>query len=285
MTPVDDVHRSNMMLAIELARAGDVGGWQIGAVLARADGSIISTGYRGEVDNQKHAEALAIEKAQAEERDLRGATAYVTLEPCANLASKKKDPCSTLLIEAGVSRVFIGSYDRNPLIYRHGWKSLRDAGIQLRDFPTDLRVKVQELGPERHADFRERRGAIRGRAKFDYTQNGGAYDVYLGAQEDALKWTTRWGKRGKGSIYALGGTKGIVAEARFAKDFTEIDDPDVFDFEHHFAQVREGEIAVFKNDYGHLLVKVLEVHAGPDYGSNHFSLKFEYEVRPSAGAS
>lgn len=142
-----------------------------------------------------------------------------------------------------------------------------------------MRAKAQSLGPDRQADFRERKGREKGRVKFDYTQNGGWYDIRLGEREDAPTWTTKWGQRGAKSIYALGGVKGVVAEARFARSFAEIDDPDVFDFGSHFAPIKEGEIAVFRNEYGHLLVKVLEVHAGPDRGTEHFSLKFEYEIR------
>ncbi|MGI5392496.1 deaminase [Streptomyces sp. CA-251251] len=279
MGPEGNFHRANMMRAIDLARKGNVGGWQIGAVLARADGSVIATGYRGESGGQIHAESLAIQKAQTAQCDLRDTTAYVTLEPCANLESKNKKDCSTLLAEVGVRRVFIGSYDLNPRIYRLGWRNLRDAGVELRDFPTALRTEVQSLGPDRQADFRERKGREKGRVKFDYTQNGGRYDIHLGEQENAPRWTTKWGQRGANSIYALGGTKGVVAEARFARSFSEIDDPDVFDFGSHFAPIKEGEIAVFRNEYGHLLVKVLEVQAGPERGTEHFSLKFEYEIR------
>ncbi|MFE5769814.1 deaminase [Streptomyces sp. NPDC056485] len=274
-----DVHRANMMHAIELARQGEVGGWRIGAVLADPNGSIIATGYRGEAGIRIHAEALAVQKARDLGYDLKGAIAYVTLEPCANLESKNKDACSTLLAEAGVRRVFIGGYDNNPQIYRLGWRSLRDAQVELRDFPADLRAEVQKLSPERRADFAERRGRARGRAKFDYTQNGGRYEIYLDERTDSPKWTTQWTQRGRGSIYAHGGVAGIVAEARFAQSFEEIDDPNVFDFESHSTPIEEGGIAVFRNNYGHLLVKVLEVHAGPRWGSAHFSLKFEYEIR------
>ncbi|MFI5743774.1 deaminase [Streptomyces anulatus] len=278
----DEIHRAHMISAIDLARSGHVGGWQIGAVLAHGNGSIISTGYRGEVDNQKHAEAVAIEKARAANRTLKGATAYVTLEPCANLASKNKKPCSALLAENGISRVYIGGYDTNPRIYRLGWRHLRDAGVELRDFPQDLREYVQKLGPERQADFRERRGALTGRASFDYTQNGGRYDVYLRTDDDSPKWSTRWSQRGADSIYVNAGVKGVVAHARFAREFSEIDDPGVFDFESHFAVVNLGGIAVFRNNSGYLLVKVLEIHAGPERGADHFALKFKYEIRPSA---
>ncbi|MFD8469713.1 deaminase [Streptomyces cyaneofuscatus] len=280
MTVEDEVHRAHMVSAIDLARSGHVGGWQVGAIIARSDGSVISTGYRGEVDNQKHAEALAIEKAQAANLTLKGATAYVTLEPCANLASKNKRPCSLLLAENDISRVYIGDYDANPRIYRLGWRNLRDAGVELRDFPQDLRADVQQLRPERQADFRERRGGLTGRASFDYTQRDGKYDVYLRSDGDSPRWSTRWSQRDADSIYANPGVKGVVAEARFAHDFSEIDDPGVFDFESHFTTVTLGGIAVFRNNFGYLLVKILEIRAGPERGSDHFALKFEYEIRP-----
>ncbi|MFB7263023.1 deaminase [Streptomyces nojiriensis] len=281
MGSLHDADRANMMHAIELARASDVGGWRIGAVLARPNGTVISTGYRGESGASDHAEALAVRKAQELGEDIGGATAYVTLEPCANLESKTKEDCSTILVNSGVRRVFIGGYDTNPRIYRLGWKNLRDAGVELRDFPPDLRRQVQELGSERQDDFLERRGRVKGRAKFDYTLNDGRYTIFLQAEGGGPKWTTRWGQMGKESIYALRESGGGVAEARFARSFAEIDDPDVFDFHSHFATIQLGGIAVFKNQHGHLLAKVLEIHAGPNWGTEHVSLKFEYEIRIS----
>ncbi|WP_073797840.1 deaminase [Streptomyces sp. CB03578] len=281
MGSLHDADRANMMHAIELARASDVGGWRIGAVLARSNGTVISTGYRGESGVSVHAEALAIRKAQELGEDISGATAYVTLEPCANLESKAKEDCSTTLVNAGVRRVFIGGYDTNPRIYRLGWRNLRDAGVELRDFPPDLRRQVQELGSERQGDFLERRGRVKGRAKFDYTLNGGRYAISLQVDGRGPKWITQWGQKGQGSIYAYQESGGSVAEARFARSFAEIDDPDVFDFHSHYAAIQVGGIAVFKNQHGHLLAKVLEVHAGPEWGTSHVSLKFEYEIRIS----
>jgi diaminohydroxyphosphoribosylaminopyrimidine deaminase/5-amino-6-(5-phosphoribosylamino)uracil reductase len=72
----------------------------------------------------KHAEILALE--QAGER-ARGATAYVTLEPCSHIG--RTGPCCDALIAAGVSRVVFASFDPNPLVAGDGLGRLRAAGI------------------------------------------------------------------------------------------------------------------------------------------------------------
>src|SRR5699024_22287 len=53
-----------------------------------------------------------------------------------------KLPCARRLADAGVSAVWIGIYDPNPVIYRQGWRILRDAGVKLHDFPPDLRDEI-----------------------------------------------------------------------------------------------------------------------------------------------
>jgi diaminohydroxyphosphoribosylaminopyrimidine deaminase/5-amino-6-(5-phosphoribosylamino)uracil reductase len=74
----------------------------------------------------KHAEVLALE--QAGER-ARGATVYVTLEPCAHTG--RTGPCCDALIDAGVSRVVFASFDPNPDVAGEGLRRLRAAGIQV----------------------------------------------------------------------------------------------------------------------------------------------------------
>ena len=94
----------------------------VGAVIVR-EGEIVGRGFHV-YSEKKHAEAVALE--QAGER-ARGATAYVTLEPCSHQG--RTGPCSDALIAAGIARVVAIMADPNPLVGGQGFERLRAAGI------------------------------------------------------------------------------------------------------------------------------------------------------------
>ncbi|MEG9499106.1 bifunctional diaminohydroxyphosphoribosylaminopyrimidine deaminase/5-amino-6-(5-phosphoribosylamino)uracil reductase RibD [Mannheimia indoligenes] len=130
-----------MAYAIKLAKKAK--GWTnpnplVGCVIVK-DGEIIAEGYH-EKYGEWHAERNAILRS---EQDLAGATAYVTLEPCCHYG--RTPPCSNLLIERGIKKVFIGSRDPNPLVSGKGAEQLRAAGIEVvADF---MRAECDELNP------------------------------------------------------------------------------------------------------------------------------------------
>lgn len=94
----------------------------VGCVVVR-DGEIVGRGHHV-YNDRKHAEIVALD--QAGER-ARGATAYVTLEPCSHTG--RTGPCADALIAGGVSRVVIAMRDPNPLVAGRGVLRLREAGI------------------------------------------------------------------------------------------------------------------------------------------------------------
>jgi diaminohydroxyphosphoribosylaminopyrimidine deaminase/5-amino-6-(5-phosphoribosylamino)uracil reductase len=96
----------------------------VGAVLVR-DGEVVGEGWH-ERAGGPHAEVAAL--AAAGER-ARGATLYVTLEPCAHHG--RTPPCSDALIEAGVARVVSAVADPNPETDGHGFERLRAAGVEV----------------------------------------------------------------------------------------------------------------------------------------------------------
>ena len=89
------------------------------------DGVVVGRGWT-QPGGRPHAEAVALE--QAGER-ARGATAYVTLEPCAH-KSERGPACADLLVAAGVSRVVVGILDPDPRTAGNGLERLRSAGIE-----------------------------------------------------------------------------------------------------------------------------------------------------------
>ena len=98
---------------------------RVGCVIVR-DGEVIAQG-RTQPAGQAHAEAAALSDATARGIDVRGATAYVTLEPCSHHG--RTPPCADALVAAGIARVVAAVEDPNPLVAGQGMARLRAAGI------------------------------------------------------------------------------------------------------------------------------------------------------------
>lgn len=97
----------------------------VGAVVVTPDGSVAGQG-RHRRAGEPHAEVLALEEAGARAR---GATLYVTLEPCRHVG--RTGPCTRRIMEAGITRVVAAMADPNPLMKGQGFADLRAAGIQV----------------------------------------------------------------------------------------------------------------------------------------------------------
>lgn len=96
----------------------------VGALVVR-DGAVVGRGhhtYKG----KKHAEIVALEEAG---EHARGATLYVTLEPCAHTG--RTGPCAQAVIESGIKHVVAAMEDPNPLVAGRGFEKLRAAGVQV----------------------------------------------------------------------------------------------------------------------------------------------------------
>lgn len=97
----------------------------VGCVVVK-DGRIISEACH-EKYGEFHAERNALTRCK---EDTSGAELYVTLEPCCHFG--KTPPCTDIIIEKGISRVYVGSLDRNPLVAGHGIEILRQHGIEVK---------------------------------------------------------------------------------------------------------------------------------------------------------
>ncbi|MEH2063328.1 MAG: bifunctional diaminohydroxyphosphoribosylaminopyrimidine deaminase/5-amino-6-(5-phosphoribosylamino)uracil reductase RibD [Nostoc sp.] len=96
----------------------------VGAVIVK-DGEIVGEGFHPRA-GEPHAEVFALKAAGDHSR---GATIYVSLEPCNHYG--RTPPCSEGLIEAGVAKVVVGMVDPNPLVAGSGVARLRAAGIEV----------------------------------------------------------------------------------------------------------------------------------------------------------
>ena len=110
----------------------------VGCVIVR-DGEVVGEGWHPRT-GQPHAEVFALRAAGDRAR---GATAYVTLEPCAHHG--RTPPCADALVAAGVGAVVVALRDPNPLVDGQGLARLAAAGIDVHEGPADVAAAAREL--------------------------------------------------------------------------------------------------------------------------------------------
>ncbi len=143
-----------MARALQLARRGRYSTMpnpHVGCVLVR-EGHVIGEGYTRPAGGN-HAEIEALAQAG----DARGATAYVTLEPCSHHG--KTGPCAEALVQAGVARVVAAMEDPNPEVSGRGLARLRAAGIDVACGL--LQAEAEQVIPGFIARMRRGRGRVR----------------------------------------------------------------------------------------------------------------------------
>lgn len=127
MTSWSTDDRLFMSRALQLAKLGQYSTHPnpcVGCVVVK-DGSVIGEGFH-ERAGEGHAEVNALSQTGS---SAKGATAYVTLEPCSHHG--RTPPCADALIKAGVSRVVVAMQDPNPQVSGQGLKRIADAGIEV----------------------------------------------------------------------------------------------------------------------------------------------------------
>src|SRR5438477_11319806 len=134
-----------MALALALGRRGLGRTWPnpaVGAVIVK-DGEIVGRGWT-QPGGRPHAEIEALRRAGAAAR---GATLYVTLEPCSHHG--KSPPCADAVIAAGIARVVSAVADPNPEVAGQGHARLRGAGIAV-----DIGLGAAEASRDHAGHFR-----------------------------------------------------------------------------------------------------------------------------------
>lgn len=99
---------------------------RVGCMILSADGRVLGQGHTQQAGGP-HAEVMALRDAQSKGHDVRGATAYVTLEPCAHHG--RTPPCADAFVAAGLGKVRIALSDPNPLVAGQGIERLRAGGV------------------------------------------------------------------------------------------------------------------------------------------------------------
>ncbi|MCW8922724.1 MAG: bifunctional diaminohydroxyphosphoribosylaminopyrimidine deaminase/5-amino-6-(5-phosphoribosylamino)uracil reductase RibD [Gammaproteobacteria bacterium] len=133
---------SYMQRALRLAQRGLYGtdpNPRVGCVLVRNE-KIVGEGWHQKA-GEPHAEILALKQAGDEAK---GATAYVTLEPCSHTG--KTPPCADALVKAGVGRVIVAMQDPNPQVAGDGLKRLQANGIEIESGLMEAQARALNPG-------------------------------------------------------------------------------------------------------------------------------------------
>jgi diaminohydroxyphosphoribosylaminopyrimidine deaminase/5-amino-6-(5-phosphoribosylamino)uracil reductase len=115
---------------------------RVGCVIGHQDGRVLGEGATQQAGGA-HAEVQALRAAQSAGHDTQGATAWVTLEPCAHHG--RTPPCCDALIAAGLARVVVAIEDPFPLVAGEGIRRLRAAGVRVDMADADIADAAHEL--------------------------------------------------------------------------------------------------------------------------------------------
>ncbi|WP_300557349.1 bifunctional diaminohydroxyphosphoribosylaminopyrimidine deaminase/5-amino-6-(5-phosphoribosylamino)uracil reductase RibD [Limnohabitans sp. Rim8] len=117
---------------------------RVGCVITAPDGTVLGQGHTQRAGGP-HAEIMALRDAAEHGHSVQGATAWVTLEPCAHHG--RTGPCCDALAAAGIVRVVLAMVDPNPLVAGQGMARLAASGVQteLLDAQSEAALQAREL--------------------------------------------------------------------------------------------------------------------------------------------
>ncbi len=142
-SPFDIAHMNRTLALAEQALFITSPNPRVGCVITGPDGSVLGQGHT-QMAGGAHAEIMALRDAQDRQLSVKGATAYVSLEPCAHHG--RTGPCCDALAEAGIARVVASLQDPNPQVAGQGFAKLRAAGVQVDTGLLDQQAHELNLG-------------------------------------------------------------------------------------------------------------------------------------------
>lgn len=154
-------HRQLMELAVQLMHDSipehtDRADPLVGAVLAKEDGTLVNTAYRGELRQGDHAEFTVLERKHRTDK-LDGNVIYATLEPCAPGArSITKLGCAERIVNARIRKAYIGVEDPDPKVKGNGIAYLKKEKIEIDFFDKDLQEQILAANAQFLAEAAER---------------------------------------------------------------------------------------------------------------------------------
>jgi diaminohydroxyphosphoribosylaminopyrimidine deaminase/5-amino-6-(5-phosphoribosylamino)uracil reductase len=167
---------------------------RVGCLIGHASGPVLGRGATQAVGGP-HAEIMALRDAQANGHSVVGATAWVTLEPCAHHG--RTPPCCDALVAAGIARVVIGGRDPNPKVDGAGAGRLQAAGVQVAWAPEDIELACRELNPgffQRHESGRpwvRMKAALTADGRVARPDGSSQWITGPAAREDGHRWRLR----------------------------------------------------------------------------------------------
>jgi ATP-dependent DNA helicase RecG len=180
----------------------------VGALLVKPDGTI-DTAFRGELRQGDHAEYTLLERKHREER-LDGSFLFTTLEPCAPGARKHpKLPCAERIVNARITKVWVGIEDPDPSVDRKGIKYLEEHGVNVHMFDPDLQTEIRKVNKSFLAEAAKRAALAK---------TAPPAEVIQSRWEQALSGATRGDFAGA----ALGAFKKKIGRRAAAKNFDSL---------------------------------------------------------------
>ena len=167
---------------------------RVGCVIGDASGQVLGRGATQAVGGP-HAEIMALRDAQANGHSVVGATAWVTLEPCAHHG--RTPPCCDALVAAGIGRVVIGGRDPNPKVDGAGAARLRAAGVEVAWASEEVEQACRELNPgffQRHEIGRpwvRMKAALSADGRVAKPDGSSQWITGPAAREDGHRWRLR----------------------------------------------------------------------------------------------
>ncbi len=153
---------------------------RVGCVIGLADGRVLGRGATQQAGGP-HAEVMALRDAAAQGHMVRGATAWVTLEPCAHHG--RTPPCCDALVAAGLARVVVGVRDPFPQVAGAGIERLRAAGLVVDAADEDIAVACREINIGFFSRFERQRPWVRLKA-------AASLDAVTSLEDGRSQWIT-----------------------------------------------------------------------------------------------